>query len=445
MNPFVLYALVLSASVALVDMAMAGTPVSVAHYAKAAVSESHCSPMRRPNESVYMVQVNDQNDSKPNLGTAPSKPAKYDSSFAVNLEDGFIVSLHQAYIKNFPEWHVFGKKTGDIAIVATVRERTSGTDFDFTTNAATNGRVVFYQENVEVETTLNLSNVPVYGPAKYTGYPLMITLHVIEIDEKGSKRAGGIIGKLAELSKVVPHGNAKALSMLDSLGSLLLSQNKNDVIARYDMELLPSHYLKEGLLSPTLEYGHYLFVAGNGPEWHNWTNIYLNQKNSRVYSGPSCDDGYKDKTWLTFQINGASPTQVTSFPATSTLNTLLEALGRNAQSDIQRAQTLVDELKGYHSQQQNFEHGIKIVKKLTLINRTDWSNELQAELRGIIDKIAASIATIRLGTGAGSSAYNINQCKRLVDEMSKLVRDPNSVLVSFESFDVGRLKALLGI
>ena len=422
------------------ELLLAAQPIAVTHYSKAEITNKHCAPMRRPNESVYVKQVDTSDSNK-------AMPATYEDKFAVKVEDGFSISLHQAYIKDFPEWNILGRKTGDIAIVATVRERTNGTDFDFTSQAATNGRVVFFQENVEAGTTLNLSNVPVYGPAKYTGFPMMITLHVIEIDEKGSKGAKGIIGKLAELSKSVPSMNAKALGVLDTLGSFLLSQNKNDVLARYDMELEPFVDLKEGLLTPTLEYGNYLFVVGDGPLWMSWNGIYFNQKNSRIYKDNTCNTGYDDKTWLTFQINGASPTKVASFPATSTLNTLLEKLGRDAQEDIQSVSNLATSLRNSYQQEWDFAHALQVVKEAVKTYAANGvrSNQLNNELGTIVNDLDSSIGKIR--TGVTGSKFTANQCNRLITELRGLLAANSSdrVLISFEGFDSAKVKTLLSI
>jgi len=90
--------------------------------------------------------------------------------------------------------------------------------------------------DVEEGQFLNLTNMPIYGPITYNGYPIGIVISVIEIDAN-SAQISALLGTLASAGAMAYPPAAPVLPLLDSLGQSLLSSGTDDIEFRFTFAL----------------------------------------------------------------------------------------------------------------------------------------------------------------------------------------------------------------
>lgn len=399
--------------------------VAVVDFAKAKATSENCVSFLRRHDSVGAVNTQGAKINSLFSKTAEKTFATRDTDFIVRKGDVFTISLLQGLVKDFKEATFFNKKNGDIAIVANVQERKTGTDYNFKAGSEQEGRVVFFQRNVEAGAPLNLANLPVYGPSEYEGNPLMISLYIIEIDATDNKEIGGIIDSLANLSKTVTPANSAAISVLNSLGSTLLKFNKNDLVAEYRVELDPGAGEHPVIRNVVLEYGNYAFYSKqNASEWHTFDGLRYRQDNGRIYSveknkegtpTENCTVPFKDETWLTLQVNKAK--QVANLPTSNTLANLIAQLESSSTTndDLNKiTQTIIasKENGAEFERYKNILHAIqsKIAKDANYDFRIDAS--FKAELSKMIDNVFKS-----------DSTFSRTQKERIIEDLRMIDKD----------------------
>lgn len=397
------------------------SPISVTDFVKAKVSGDECVGFVRRNDSVSF------NSTPPNIKTKSEKeneiesalfrggdyPFNRDTNFIVRKGDIFTLSLQQALIYRFSDPSLLSKKTGEIAIVANVQERKSGLDYNFKAGSEQEGRVVFFQKNVQAGTPLNLANLPVYGPARYEGNPLMVNLYVVEIDAGENKVFSGIVDSLANLSRTIVPVNTAAMSVLNSLGNTLLKFNKNDIIAEYRVEFMPATNEHDAIKNVVLEYGNYAFSAKQDKltEWHNWSGRYYNQKNSRLFSDKKCTDlPLKEETWMTFQVNKTD--QEATLPRDNTLALLIASLEQEGENDAGKIMQLSNKIIENKNNNIEFEKYKKILAHLEN-NKGNHNNKDKAEIKKMINNAFDK-----------NSHFDRIQKQRIVEDLSAIFNNP---------------------
>ena len=235
-----------------------------------------------------------------------------------NVEKGQVISIYlqQTFIEDFTErWgEIFGRKRGEIAIVARVAELSDSTDFDFTNAGRDRGRLVYYSEGVQPRQFLNFSQLPIYGPIEYTGKPLVLEFYIIELDVKENTEISGLLSAAAGLGATAYPPASPVLKVLDTIGGGLLKSNSSDLEFKYHAALLAQEKQILNIKSGVLEYGNYAFVRmppmdRNDPSStsnHRWSNWWFNQKNARIYEDKDCSRPLLTQTYLTLQVNRAS-------------------------------------------------------------------------------------------------------------------------------------------
>jgi hypothetical protein len=153
-----------------------------------------------------------------------------------------------------------GKVTGQIAIVANIASDQGIAPIVSPADVSNPGRVIFYSGDVEEGQMVNQSFGPVYGPVKWNGGPIVLDVTVLEIDEEERQQTGAVIGSLAKLGTAPGVSfSPTALTLLNTLGSVLVQSNRDDVMGRFRLTLTPDVKESAAYL-PTLREGDLVLI-----------------------------------------------------------------------------------------------------------------------------------------------------------------------------------------
>jgi len=429
----------------------------VGHYAKVPDTSAACTQIRRPYESsdedrfinswqpkkayptdkyvcdgekLYKSLINNNTDSLKTAtswqengycqSNAGSLPGYKLGRSVVKPEDAIEISALQANISDFPEFSLIGSKNGDIALVVTARERSNNGRFEYGEKAAKNGRIIYFQENTSVESPLNFSNLPIYGPSIYQGYPFELTLQFVEIDEKERGLARTIFPALSALGRTVTGAgfNPATSALLDTMGNLLVAGNKDDIVLEYHLEFDPA--MNNSIVpSAFLEYGTYIFMSQSKPKtWVVWDEVYYNQKNGRVYQESTCKDPIKGKTWLTFQIKPSDRERIITASEPSRLTDIIEAQNQSQSGILKVINDSTSIMVTEHTEELKFRRYLTVAKSL----KEKTPDELQKEsnTKSLIIEMLNDINLHFTPTSGDYGSLNASKVKRLLSELSQV-------------------------
>lgn len=128
---------------------------------------------------------------------------------------------------------------GEVAVLAKVSERTTaeGAAFARGETAPNDARLIYYSEDIrETGQPPNFTNIPLYGPVKYEGHPLILQMHVVELDEAEAVAQQSLLKSLANLGAAAYPPASSALSVLDKVGSAFLSGQQDDLMFDFLVE-----------------------------------------------------------------------------------------------------------------------------------------------------------------------------------------------------------------
>ncbi len=296
---------------------------------------------------------------------------------------GEVLSVHlsQGFIKDFTELPLVGGRRGEIAIVVNVSSLKDA-EMNFQGTALDSGRLVYYDDDVRRNQYLNFAYIPVYGPVQYDGYPLALQIYIIEMDT-GDSKLKPLLHTMASIGSSLYAPAAPVLSLLDSLGSAILSGNTDDIIMCYHMTFYPcTGELEAGY--PALETGNYILVRrenrnegpaqeGEKPRF-DWDRVTIDPREGRLVWADNQKMFFTDETYLVFQVQrgfpAGAPTQTTTYAS------MRKALTDAAQKS---GQELADALKAYSGE---------------IIN-TSIYNDLHSKIREIINSGCITDAATR--------------------------------------------------
>jgi len=187
------------------------------------------------------VRLSDYSLFQGHPATVPATNSSFFSSgdnIQISLRMGLVGWFSEGVEQRFVN-RLFGTQVkGEIAIIANVTDK-EVTPAGLTTQGNLDGRVVFYSGDVYQEQRLNEFNVPIYGPNPYTGGALTVDLWVLELDRAESEQMSAILGTLSRLSGETTGGGIPGLSILNQIGSAFLNSNRDDIIGRVRITLMP--------------------------------------------------------------------------------------------------------------------------------------------------------------------------------------------------------------
>jgi hypothetical protein len=258
-------------------------------------------------------------------------------SISVNLLYGFICDFYEAANTPRELARDFGSETkgkitlcqdspenragtrGEIALMASIFEL--GGDRKISFQADTVGdksaRMVYYSEDVrESGQSLNLSNLPMYGPVSYSGKPVYMGLFVIEIDGPEVQATGSILRKLADLGSKAYPPSSPVLGALSKVGDAFLQSQQDDSIVDYKMVFDGP----EGISPRTapLAAGLYVFTRlQNRSKVFDWKLHCLDASTGKIYellkgqTGATCNETtgtlFTAETYFTIQVKRNEP------------------------------------------------------------------------------------------------------------------------------------------
>jgi len=303
------------------------------------------------------------------------------------IKKGKTISVHlmQGFIKDGLERRTASEflrgraANAEIVVIANVCEQGKlGCSQKFGPTHDKKGRVVFFSNGVKAKQYMNFSYLPVYGPIKYEGGPLILQLTIIERDDLSNQEIAMLSSLSDEGKKLYPPAS-KTLSLLDTLGKSLLAQSSDDVIFRHSMTLTPGTG-DHGYQNPIIATGNYAFIRKDtvqGPQekeiWHEIKFDHLSGrlvkrcKENETGTPLVNDEGeitdtndpcaialatgekfkdYRDNTYLTFQIqSGFSEASLDDLQTFEELVTdLSNAKDKDASEVIKAAKKLGAEL-----------------------------------------------------------------------------------------------------
>ncbi|QLF94501.1 hypothetical protein HW090_15380 [Pseudomonas sp. ABC1] len=290
---------------------------------------------------------------------------------------------------------------GQIAIVANVYE---GKNTATNVNAGTNGRLIYYSDDVYAGQMLNFSFNPIYGPIRWNGNPLTIELTVIELDQEENKRFKGMLQTVASLGSELPvTGASRLLNSLNRIGDALIGSNADDVIGRYQATFVPSDGTKNYAL-PVLMEGDLVFSRhADRSTPINWENYQYNEKEGRLkkkkQKGQDGQDEQPDFNYFIVTI-GKNLGTIDMTPDLD-LNALQEKIA-NAKSP-QDVQDISKRMATEISREASF---LKVLKSISGLTRADTPEAVKSlEARTIAESLqCAYLASQKSGSSQEKQA-----------------------------------------
>jgi hypothetical protein len=260
-----------------------------------------------------------------------------DQNLQITLETGFVAGFNE-----------FFSVRGEIGVIINVKEFGIDANIDFTQAGQRSGRLVYYSDDVRKNAGatgdgsprpgnfLNFSSMPVYGPIKYAGRPVLIEVSVIEFDEYEVNRAKAVLQKLAQLGSVVYPPASPAPAVLNDIGSAFLTGVQDDSELRFHTVMYPFHgkdasthnFLREGDLVLIKEEN--VRMVGGLPGAQGpipWDELKLDPNTKRLVYNNDTKREFRSQSYFVFNISGKSQ-----------INDL------NAQNEGQRLSTLYSQL-----------------------------------------------------------------------------------------------------
>ncbi len=233
------------------------------------------------------------------------------------------ITLDTAFIADFSEFGI----RGEVAIIVNVKEFESDAKIDFSSGGQRSGRLVYFSDDVRKHSGsgngtvaprngnfLNFTSMPVYGPVKYKGRPLLVEVSVIEFDEAEVNRAKAVLQKLAALgSKAYPPASP-ALAVLNQIGEAFLSGEQDDSELRFHTVLYPftgpdastHNFLRSGDLILVKEENSRFFgnvASSDGPI--PWKKLIFDRNTKRLRLKES-EEEYRNQSYFVFNITTKS-------------------------------------------------------------------------------------------------------------------------------------------
>lgn len=330
---------------------------------------------------------------------------KYTKAPEISKGDTVSVHLMQAFngfakeSRNPYEFFTGAGSNAEIVVIANVCEQgISGCSLRFGPESDKSGRVIYFSNGVKANQYLNFSYLPVYGPIKYDGGPLIIQISILEIDSPSEQQKNLLTTLAAAGKKAYPPASA-ALSVLDKVGGSLLAGSSDDIIFRYTMSLVPDSS-DLNFQSPIIAEGNYAFIRKNTwsgalekeetdeLKFDNLTGRLVKKCNSKeqklsvfvddsgietksdynpctldLYTGSNYKD-YRDNTYLTFQIK--SGFAESTLDHIQTFESLLTEINTETDTGALKVITAFSELKeevSRNAQQKKILKQIENVKK----------------------------------------------------------------------------------
>lgn len=374
------------------------------------------------------------------------------------IKSGETISVHlmQAFNGVAFEWknasEFFGRKgsNAEIVIIANVCEQgKAGCSMSFGPSSDRNGRVIFYSNGVKALQYLNFSYLPVYGPIKYEGGPLIIQLTIVELDDPSDQQKA-MLKTLASAGQQLYPPASEVLTVLDSVGSAILANSTDDILFRYSMTLVPDSN-SHNYQSPIVAEGNYAFIrksTNKGPlEQEVFDDLMFDNLSGRLVQECSekenkktinnHDDGtsdtfdyipctldlntgkmfkdYRKNTYLTFQIKSGFVEK--TLDNIQTFEMLLNDINQATDENTSQAIAAISDLQATFISNSVENNLLKSLNEAKSIARNIPND--QFDLFSVQTSELINLYQLEVGKLANNNCYLSNataQCKQLISE-----------------------------
>lgn len=174
---------------------------------------------------------------------------------SISLKSGYITQFPESSLKRGLNWVARSPVRGEVAILVDVTNNgLSGRE------TMKSGRVVFYSDDVYEGQMLNISFIPVYGPVKYEGQPLGLSVRVLELDNADNAQIKGVLDAIASVGAAsTTAGSPLLTNSMKDIGDALVKSNADDTFGAFDAMFLGAG--KDfGSTAPELKIGDYVLI-----------------------------------------------------------------------------------------------------------------------------------------------------------------------------------------
>jgi len=228
-----------------------------------------------------------------------AKSIRADDVYSIRLDYGVIAEMNELPKIRLRKGNVFGQN-GEIAVLVKAFEFSAEKDkaesfLDFNQKKSSGddseddfseARVVYFNPDVDNGQALNMSNIPILGPVKYTGRPVGLQIIVLELDRM-SEPVKSMLQNLAGLGRSYANAGPVTDALFD-LGTSLVEGSQDDIIFEYRMVMDNTNHTDEQVVSP-FEEGRLVFRrAQNRSNRLIWRNLRLDENTGALYTQTTC-------------------------------------------------------------------------------------------------------------------------------------------------------------
>lgn len=340
--------LILAAVMACITQAHAGTNVGFATYGRAKIP-AEC---KSATIDASTVKINNRVLNCNCVSILPRflRPKTAEAKEAMAAPGHhFVVLLKSVWMGNFtPERQLFSFDAphSQYALVAKAFQYgDSSGGLDFSPQAHTSGRVIYFSDDVRPGQFLNFGQLIISGPVQYKGNPVAISLFAIEIDsDKKNERGANLISALAAIGRTVAVPASPVLNVLETIGTTLVRLNKDDLNLRYDTISLDAGGLRGELPAAFLAYGDYILLRNEKRDlpFQEIGSLFYNPTESRLYEDEECKRLWPGRTpgdaYAVIQVNKQqTESTAASYQTFSELKTLIENAEETKTNDFKKA------------------------------------------------------------------------------------------------------------
>lgn len=176
------------------------------------------------------------------------------NNYQIRRGDPVSIIINKVFLANNGE--KLAGDTGEIAVVVSVDDG-EGTE--------PKNVLVAYEEGIKDSIFLPISDLLAYHTEAYADQPIKINVTVFELDQRENDNYRKLLGTAAEIGSTAMPAYTPAISVAAKIGDFLISQNKDDVIAKFCFQLYahesePMKRVTQRTGVPMIAYGHYLIL-----------------------------------------------------------------------------------------------------------------------------------------------------------------------------------------
>jgi hypothetical protein len=146
--------------------------------------------------------------------------------------------------------------TGEMAVVVSIDDGKDSKPKDV---------LVSYEEGILDRVFLPISDLLAYHSDSYEDQPIKVTVTVFEFDRMENENYKKVLGTAATLGAAAMPAYAPAISLASQIGSFLIDQNKDDIIAKFTFQVYPWEpgeppRITQSIGVPRIRYGQYIVI-----------------------------------------------------------------------------------------------------------------------------------------------------------------------------------------